>query len=176
MIFIRHGEKEYKNGKCNLYPLDPDLTQEGKLMAYSKFSLLLATYGVPDKIIASPYLRTRTTADVARNLINDITGIQVEVIYDNYLSEFLKYDKYNNTDMEMALRPETLQFNPMLPETHAEHKERMQDVLDTCIPNVWYITHGYNITTKAVAMGYKISYPQELCGIFIDDDHTITII
>lgn len=174
MILIRHGEKEYKNTKSSTYSLDPDLTKQGKLNAYSKFSLLLATYGVPDKIIASPYLRTRTTADIAKQVIHDITGIDVEIIYDNYLSEFLKYDKYVNVNLNNDLRPETLQFDPILPETHIQHKERMQELLETCLDNVWYIQHGYNITTMVSLLNQKISYPKELCGVIIDEYNNIT--
>lgn len=173
MLFIRHSVKEYTNGKSTAYPLDPDLTEKGVVLAHDKFALLVEKYGVPNKIVTSPYLRTRRTAEIAQQVIYDTKGIVVDIVCDNYLSEYLNYDKYHNIKLEEALKPETLEYNPMLPETRAQHKKRMYDVVSNYTPNVWLITHGFNVYTIALLKGYNIKHPKEMCGIIISDDGTI---
>jgi broad specificity phosphatase PhoE len=168
MLFIRHGEKEYINGGSSIYPLDPDLTEEGKQLAYDKFLFLINKYHIiPDTIITSPYLRTRRTATIAQQVIYDITGINVLIICDNFLSEFLNNNEYHDVIMEEAVRPETLQYKPIPPETYQEYKKRMYVVSNSKVPNVFYITHGFNITTIALLKGYHVEHPKELCGIMI---------
>lgn len=173
MLFIRHGEKEYINGESSTYPLDPDLTEEGKLLAYDKILFLINKYIIPDTIITSPYLRTRRTATIAQQVIYDVTGIHVPIVCDNFLSEFLNNNEYHDVIMEEAVRPETLQYKPIPPETYKQHTKRMCAVLHSKVPNVFYITHGFNITTIASLKGYHVEHPKELCGIMINKNGII---
>jgi len=172
MLYIRHAEKEYKNGKNEEFSLDPDITEKGKIEAFNKFKLLVDKYGVPEKIITSPYLRTRTTAEIARSVIFEQTNIYVEIEHANELSECLK--NQINKDLNICLRPETLIHNPTLHENLTQYHNRIYNHTKKAQYNTWYITHGFNIYTVASIKKNKIKYPDELCGIMIDSDGKIT--
>lgn len=174
ILYIRHAEKEYKNGKNEEFSLDPDITEEGKMKALNKFKLLVDEYGAPEKIITSPYLRTRTTAEIAQSVIFEHKKIHIEIEYDNQLGECLK--NQIDKDLNKCLRPETLLHNPIPPETLIQYNKRMYNHTKKHQYNTWYITHGFNIYTVASIKKLKIKYPDELCGIVIDNDGKITII
>ena len=89
MLYIRHGQKSYSNGKSTIYSLDPDLTENGRLQAYNKFKYLLNNFGIPKIIISSPYLRTRETAEIAKTVILEQTNIEIPIIYDSSIGEYL---------------------------------------------------------------------------------------
>jgi phosphohistidine phosphatase SixA len=173
-LYIRHAEKEYKNGKNEEFSLDPDITEEGKISAFNKFKLLFATYGAPERIITSPYLRTRTTAEMARSVIFEQTNIYIEIEYDNQLGECLKNQK--DKDLDICLRPETLIHNPIPSESLKQYNNRIYAHTKKSQYNTWYITHGFNIYTIASIKKCKIKYPAELCGIMIENDGKITCI
>lgn len=172
MLYIRHADKEYRNGCNEEFSLDPDITEKGKVEALDKFKLLLDKYGPPEKIITSPYLRTRTTAEIARSVIFKHTNIYIEIEYDNQLSECLK--NQINKDLNVCLRPETLIHNPIPAETLDKYNKRIYNHTKKSQFNTWYITHGFNIYTVALIKKYKIKYPSELCGIMIDSEGKIT--
>lgn len=56
---------------------------------------------IPDQIIASPFLRARGTADIARVIIQEVTGQFVEIHYDHMLGEYL--DQQRNLDLEESV-------------------------------------------------------------------------
>jgi len=173
-LYIRHAEKEYKNGKNDEFSLDPDITEEGKILAYKKFKSLHDQYGTPEKIITSPYLRTRSTAEVARSVIFQETNIFIDIEYDNQLGECLKNQK--DKDLNICLRSETLTHNPIPPETSWQYNKRIYNHTLNSQYNIWYITHGFNIYTVASIKNQKIQYPNELCGIVIDANGKIDTI
>lgn len=172
-LYIRHADKQYKNGKNEEYSLDPDITEEGKIAAINKFNSLIDKYGIPEKIITSPYLRTRTTAEIARSVIFEKTNLYIEIYYDNKLGECLKNQV--GKDLNICLRPETLIHDPIPPETLKEYNDRIYKHAKTMTSNTWYITHGFNIYTVASIKKYKIKHPNELCGIAIDNDKIVSI-
>jgi len=171
-LYIRHAEKEYKNGNNDEFSLDPDITEKGKIDALNKFKLLLDEYGPPEKIISSPYLRTRATAQIAQSVILEQINLQIKIEYDNKLGECLK--NHPNKDLTVCLRPETLIHNPIHPETNIQFNNRIYNHKSKS--NTWYITHGLNIYTIASMKKCKIKYPDELCGVVIDCDNKITCI
>lgn len=171
MLYIRHSEKQYKNGNSKTYQLDPDLTQYGKDLARARFRQLLEHNPVPSYIVCSPYLRTRQTALIAQDIILEQRKILVEIDIDSELSEYLNVNKQYN--LEGAFYPETI--NPILPETKLQFKKRVQKQFNSSNNNVWYITHGYNISTIANYLQQPIKYPNELGAIKIVNDY-ITII
>jgi broad specificity phosphatase PhoE len=173
-LYIRHSFKEYKNGKNEEFSLDPDITEEGKLAAREKFIMLVNTYGVPNQIISSPYLRARTTAHIAADVILELTGKQINITCDRYVGECLEHQI--GKDLNVCLRPETLQHRPIPPETKQQFNKRMFIHTKKAKQNVWYILHGRNIYTIASIKKQKIQYPAELCGIHINDDGIITTI
>lgn len=171
MIYIRHSEKQYKNGRSKTFPLDPALTQNGEDLARIRFRQLLESNPSPSYIVCSPYLRTRQTALIAQDIIMEQCKILIEIEYDDQLSEFLNIDKQYN--LKDAFHTETI--NPILPETKLKFKKRVQKQFDASKNNVWYITHGYNISTIANYLQQPISYPKELGAIKINHG-LITII
>jgi hypothetical protein len=172
MLYIRHAEKQYKNGKNKKYSLDPDITEKGKIEALNKFKLLLDQYGVPERIITSPYLRTRSTAEIASLLIFEQMHINIEIEYDNQLGECLQHQ--SDKDLNICLRPETLIHNPISDKKLKKYKNRINNHTKKSQYNTWYITHGFNIFTIASIKGYNIKHPRELCGIAIDSDGKVT--
>lgn len=166
MLYIRHGQKAYNNGDAHEYSLDPGLTDHGKETAKIKFHQLIKTYGIPQKIIASPYLRTRETANIAQEMIITLTGKRINISYDRMLGECIKV-KYNNI-LTGAFHPETLTHRPIATEYDSMFKERVYMHARSATIGTWYITHGYNIQCTAMYKGIKIDHPGELCGIRID--------
>jgi broad specificity phosphatase PhoE len=90
-LYLRHGEKEYANGKSRIFPLDPPLTAAGRRVARFNFLRLLEQYGPPQQIITSPYLRARETALIALEVIYDQTGCIIPIYHDVNISEYLGY-------------------------------------------------------------------------------------
>ncbi len=168
MLYIRHGQKSYRNGKSEKFSLDPDLTIEGKFLAKSKFQQLVKHHGIPIKIISSPYLRTRETSEIAQYVIFEMTGQLIEIVCDNMIGEFL--GKQYNKKLSEYLRPETLAYNPIPSEYINEYETRIYKHIKSAATNTWYITHGLNIKSIAACIGQKINYPHELCGIRIDEN------
>ena len=171
ILYIRHAEKEYKNGKNSEFSLDPDITENGRILALNKFKILVDKYGPPERIVTSPYLRTRTTAEIARLVIFEHTNIMVEISYDNELGECLKNQR--DKDINVCLRPETLIHNPIPFETLKQYNDRIYNHTKKSQCATWYITHGLNIYTISSTKNHKIKYPDELCGVVIDNDGKI---
>ena len=173
MLYIRHSEKMYRNGNSVRYPLDPGLTSKGRDMAEDKFELLVCKYGVPSRIIASPYLRTRETAMIAQNKIFQITGRQVEIFCASELGEYLGYRKSKTRTSDFT--PDTNAYNPITLESWREYNVRLRRHILNALPDTWYITHGVFVQTISKMYGWKIKYPSELEGILVTPD-TITLI
>lgn len=171
ILYIRHANKEYKNGKNDEFSLDPDITEEGKIAALDKFKLLVDKYGVPERIISSPYLRARQTSKIASSVIFEETNIYIEIDYDNQLGECLKNQL--DKDLSICLRPETLIHNPIHHSTLQHYNNVIRNHIKKSQYNTWYITHGFNIYTIASLKKYKLKYPDELCGIVINSNGQI---
>lgn len=177
VIYIRHSKKAHKNGKLPddttqdkpYYSLDPDLTEEGEILAREKFFQLFENEFIPNKIITSPYLRTRRTAKIAQDVIYELTRELVEITIDRELSEFLNKQrnyKINNT----VFHPETHSHKPINPEYMSVYKKRINKQFKLSQPNILYVTHGLNIQTISTSIGQKIEYPNEVCGIKITNN------
>ena len=172
MLYIRHGEKSYKNGDSDNYPLDPDLTETGKHQAKIFFRSLLDNYNIPPKIISSPYLRARETAQIAQDVILENTGIKIPILYDPNIGEYLGHQK--NICLEDGLHPETLLLNPIPHETFEQYRRRVLKHVSYA-ENAWYISHGMVIKSVAHFKGYDIDYPDPLGSILINNDVVTTI-
>lgn len=172
MLYIRHAQKAYSNGNSELYPLDPSLTDKGRFDAKIRFRYLLKKFGVPYKIITSPYLRTRETAQIARDLILNEYNISIEIIYEPLIGEYLGHQKVIK---EEFLRPETLILKPiLLKESWNEFIDRIKNFINFSTDG-WYITHGVVIKTLLFLKGIDIKYIGELKGIYVKDND-ITLI
>lgn len=148
IIWIRHGEKEYKNSKGppGSYQHDPPLATNQEQIIIDKGKELIDAYGVPDKCLVSPYKRTRETAKL---LLNNKTNVDIEII--NSVSEYLGHHENDISNIE----PLTVSHQPPL-------NENIQDVNRRCSSHlcklgvhdnkikpeiIWVITHGIIIKT-----------------------------
>jgi len=177
MIYIRHSEKLYKNCENTEFSLDPGLTDNGKIQAVIKFNDLLK-YGTPDVIYCSPYLRTRETALIAQCCIKQKTNIDVNIMVDILLGEYL--GNQIDVNLDTSLHQETLIYQPLKPEKSDEYTNRIKKHIElNKIINkkqdkmIWYISHGIVIQSIAYFSGTKIKYPSPLSG-FIKKNNIIS--
>lgn len=173
MLYIRHAQKAYNNGASEQFSLDPQLTEAGREASKAKFNYLVEHYGIPKKIICSPYLRARETAQIASEVILDLTGTKIEISCDPLIGEYLGHHK--NKDINTCLHEETLIHNPIPQEHWKQYSSRVGKHVRAAKPNIWYITHGLVIQSIAFFNGTKIPYPSELEGIRIEGNN-ITLI
>jgi len=167
MLYIRHAQKLYHNGGAVDFPLDPNITHAGKIKARERFIQLLNIYGPPTKIVTSPYLRARETAIIARDVIYENTGNLIDISYDPEIGEYLGHQKSRN--IQTDLHQETLVHKPIPPETWNQYSYRIRKHIISSISGCWYITHGIVINSIVFFNKGKVSYPEELGGIFIQD-------
>lgn len=200
MLYIRHGPKAYANGKSDVYPLDPELTEAGKLLAHEKFRQLLAHYQPPSQIISSPYYRARQTAQIAQSVILQLYSIYVPIINDPVIGEYLGNQYHNHSHnhsynhLARSVRQETFDKGPLIVEQNiSQLLDRIKYHYDTTVAsnnadsdlnrnrnrkitgNCWFISHGLFIQRLAKHHGINLSYPNELCGFYIDDDKSLII-
>lgn len=190
MLYIRHAQKAYSNGASIDFSLDPGLTEKGREAARTRFRELLKIYGTPSKIISSPYLRARETAQIAREVILELNNVSVEITYDSLIGEYLGH--HHGKDIAKCLRPETLSYSPIPPEEWKQYSTRVrkhtklvsqslkpitsiENVTSRMPKRVWCITHGIIIKSIAFFHGYQIDYPAELSGITVDSSGVTTI-
>lgn len=178
MFYIRHAEKSYSNGNSSEYSLDPNLTEKGRKMAEIKFKQLLDRYGIPNKIISSPYRRTRETSEIAQNVIFKYTGKSIDITYSPLIGEYLGHQTHRN--INTSLHPDTLKLNPIPPENWREYGYRVRQHLQL-IPNhfpkrpIKYkrnITQNNNIVTKhlvRINSNKKSEYIQNLQWNSLDE-------
>lgn len=150
-IYIRHSEKTYRNGQNETFKHDPPITEEGKVQARQLAYLLIQKYGVPILIMCSPYRRTRETAEAMMG------GISSVIRCDSLLSEYL--GNHEETDVTV----ETASFEPPHhDESLGAFKARIRkhntlaSVLDDLTQPVWFITHGFIMSTLADIIGGNV--------------------
>ena len=174
MLYIRHGQKAYRNGESDKFYFDPPLTEQGKSTAISRFSDLLFKQGIPQRIISSPYLRARETAQIAHDVILQLTGASIPVSYDPLLGEYLGNQR--KKELQDGVRPETLELQPIPPEEWRDYSFRVRRHLERAHDCTWYITHGVVIQSIAYfKSGKKLPQPSELTGILVEDN-SITVV
>lgn len=192
MLYIRHGKKVYSNGGSVTYPLDPPIVQSEYRDGGEIFSRLIARYGIPKCIVASPFLRTRQTSEILRDTILRDTGISVPIVIDRNIGEYLgnatrylvprRGESPGDSKRYVQTLPFTTQTaahrpifckNPL--EYHqlaAEHVEQCRNVWDT-----WYVTHGLFIqNVMSIITEQSQPYPDTLCGFIIKPDNTYEFI
>lgn len=171
MLFIRHAPKQYKNGDDPKYPLDPDITIEAEDLIRNKTRNLLQSYGVPPRIITSPFLRTRRTAMLMQDEILKTTDSKVVIEEEPLIGEYLKKGKWEIT--ENSLHPDTRDI--YRPETFHNFYIRLLEFYRRGPQDAWYISHGIFIQQLAKLIGYPINHPSYLCG-FKQEEESITLI
>lgn len=149
-IWIRHAEKLYNNGRAvgKGKQHDPGIIDNLKTrnILYGLIDKLIKQLGVPEKIMTSPFLRTRQTTEIIIAYITQKYGWSPEVEYSEDISEYLGFCKNKNEKAD--LEEETLchMNQPLL------IKEDIT-TLDTRVEkhilnihknerNIWIVTHG----------------------------------
>jgi broad specificity phosphatase PhoE len=174
LLILRHAEKEFSNGKGYNYRYDPGLTEKGKQDAEAHFKKLIKIHGIPSKLFCSPFLRTRQTAKIAKDIIYQETGIVIKIIHMPLLGEYLGNHKDINPYVD--INEETLKHQPIFNENFSRYKERVMKFSRTFKhENVWVITHGLFISLFNISKGGKKIYPQELTGLILKKGEVIEI-
>lgn len=157
-VYIRHADKEYNNGKADLYIHDPSITENSETHCYLKACELISRYGLPFVIVTSPYLRTRETAVRMAEYIKTKYGINIPIKVDIRLSEYLG----NRQTEKLDVTDDTNKYKPPHPENFHEMDSRVRwhnDIyckLDEYPEVVWFITHGLIINRIGNTMGFKL--------------------
>lgn len=151
-IWIRHSEKLYNNGKANGRGRQHDSGIKNSWLSEREISILckklVYKYKLPDKLIVSPFLRARQTANLfLESLQNEYNHIP-KIEYSTDISEYLGFCKEEKLDLE----PDTLEY---FKEPYKK-KESMYDLesriskhikyINNSKENIWIITHGLIMT------------------------------
>ena len=140
-IYIRHSYQAYNNTTPHKMQFDPPLSEDGKFYAEQKAKDLIEEYGIPDRIISSPYLRTRQTAEIIAKEAGYTSEIEIETELSCYI-----HPGYKN--VLKNIRPETKFYEPAYNETHDQLHERIEEYYNTLEPTnelIFIITHSFCI-------------------------------
>jgi len=158
-IYIRHAKKAYSNGKAprGQPQHDPPITNSSVDLIKKTSSDLIENFGIPKKIIMSPYLRIYQTVN---ELIKQIPNTQLicdNIFYDLNIAEYL-----GNQRGKIDLSDQTCEvFNttefPQPGESMFQLKSRVSThlkIMDICDNSnntenkvTWIVTHGLIIKT-----------------------------
>ncbi len=179
VIWIRHAEKLYNNGKAfnrgkqhdSPLKIEHDLSEQIEWLA----TKLISYTGPPKKIIISPFLRTRQTAKI----IMDFVKVGFEVIYSNDIMEYLGFCHSRNGYAD--LEPETLskmkKTQLLLGETIEDLESRISHHISEVKKNeenVWIITHGFVINKiYEIIEGKELRRVEPLEYLVLNDDKVI---
>ena len=170
LIWIRHGEKKFRNGKGipGYYKHDPPLKEDCdskiNIVGYS----IYLNSGVPDKIICSPFLRTREIAKKLQEFFFMTYNKFVDISIDNNIREFLGWVKPPGIKAEVS--EETQQYvNPILGIEKIKDVEERSKIHVNSInkhQKLLIITHGIVIEfIYKYLTGSKLNRVKELSGI-----------
>ena len=170
-IFIRHADKDFKNGNSDLFKHDPGITELGvertKIIALK----LVEECGLPTRIICSPFRRTRETAMVMNSVLDHpLADIEVDVGLSEYLGNHanVELDVTIGTQIHHPPHPES--FDQMRGRVHQKLQKIRQEGRGKSKELVWFITHGIIIKQIAGAFGIKTSkqVPCLTCFSFVE--------
>lgn len=182
IIWIRHAEKLYDNEKgpdgCRQH--DPGLIMNLKLHKNIDYLVnnLIKNYGVPNKIICSPFLRTRQTMNLILEKLNNKNNINIE--YSNNIAEYLGYCKSNNKHADVELETKHIMNIPILIgesiESLDSRVERHLNTVENQCGTIWVITHGIIISKifKLIS-GQKLNRPEPLDSLVYTNDQLINV-
>jgi broad specificity phosphatase PhoE len=142
IVYFRHTIKKYADNECEPYHDPGIIIKEDELIKTIVSSV--RKYGIPNYIITSPYERTRHTAELFRDIIDQLYDVRVPIFVDCNISEYLGYQyKFNP---QLSVSDETKKFDVPDPnETIDELHERINyhlDMFKDINMNVWIVTHG----------------------------------
>lgn len=197
-IYLRHGPKEYKNGRATRGrpQHDPPIMRTSISFCQEMGTLLIKNYGIPKIVIVSPYLRTRQTGKL---LTNSLPYYIKNCFYtDNNIAEYLGNLEGNidvtNETLDYATDPVSHQLLLKMGESKLEFNLRIKehltmlqitpvdeedDEFDCKTTVVWVVTHGYTISTiynilkesGFTGCDKDSYYPEEMEGLIIKMDN-----
>jgi broad specificity phosphatase PhoE len=154
IIWIRHGNKLYCNGKApeGFHQHDPPLKEDAKEDIYKKVNHLLYEFGFPDRIICSPFLRTRQTVKIMLEqlyLLNVKKASTITVEMDMNISEYLGFQKpyFSEADVDeetLELSKTKILLGESLKSLNFRVKEHISNInlFEERSETIWVITHG----------------------------------
>jgi broad specificity phosphatase PhoE len=175
VLWIRHGEKKFRNGKGSpgYYKHDPPLKHNCDPKINIVGHSIFLRYGVPDKIICSPFLRTRETAEKLKDFFMSNYNKSIEISIDVNIGEFLGWIK--PPGLKAHVSDETLKYvKPILGVEKVKDVEERSKVHIQGIDksnNVLIVTHGIVIEfIHKHLTGRKLSKVKELSGISLSGE------
>ena len=156
-LYIRHAEKQYNNtNDVEYFKHDPGITEIGVERSKKIAQHLISEFGVPTRIVSSPFRRARETALIMNSVLEKPFE---EIRIDTTLSEYL--GNHMNTPLDVTVA--TKIHNPPHPEMFDEMKRRVKKHVETikkfahdnAKELVWFISHGIVINTIAEFYGIK---------------------
>ena len=153
VIWIRHGEKIYPNGAApqGSHNHDPPIKDNVKCKIEKICEKIRSRFGVPTKIISSPFLRTRETALLIKDFFN--SEKEINIVIDNNISEYLGWSRPKGQRADVS--EETNQFiTPTL------GTEKLKDVEQRSREHVQYVnkTGITVVVTHGIVIGYIYQY------------------
>jgi len=151
-IWMRHAEKKYNNGKGGIWDKqhDPGII-ESEEEIFRITDKLVDEYGVPEKILMSPFLRTRQTSEIIKKRLLQKYDKKIETVICNNVREYLGFCKNKTGYAELEYETETYLGGPVkLKETLTNLNLRIESHINSLNKNnsyVWVITHGLIIST-----------------------------
>ena len=176
-MFVRHSYRQYRNNKSPNGKLQHDspIMNGYEREIVPKFLYNFDNYGYPDKIICSPFLRTRQTAKIIKHIV----PAGVEIIIDKDVEEFLGFQRPRGgiPDLDEDTKKYT---NPKLGvETFNDIKKRSEkyyEKIKNPDENILIVTHGIFISQLAAYLKCKTDkHIKELSGIVIVNNDTFLI-
>jgi broad specificity phosphatase PhoE len=152
IVWIRHAEKLFKNGK----PInggkahDPgiNLTENTEFEISDLCQNLINIFGCPDRIIISPFLRTRQTADIILNYLENYNQCTPKVEFSINIAEYLGFCKTPFAQLENdTLKHFNYSYRMgekvwQLEKRIDKHISEVSDVDE----KIWVVTHGIVIS------------------------------
>lgn len=154
VIWIRHGNKLYCNGKApeGYHQHDPPLREDAKEEIYKKVDSLIYKFGYPDKIICSPFLRTRQTVEKMLEkmyILNNKKTSDIVIEIDADIGEYLGFQKpyFEEADIDKetaSLSKSKVILGESLKSLNFRVKQHLArlNLFEEKTEIIWVITHG----------------------------------
>lgn len=174
IIWIRHGNKLYCNGKApdGYRQHDPPLKEDAKEDIYKKVDSLLYEFGFPDRIICSPFLRTRQTVEIMLEhlyILNVKKASNITVEMDMNISEYLGFQKpyFNEADVDEEtsnLSKTKILLGESLKSLNFRVKEHISklNLFEDKSEIIWVITHGIILNNVYYSLTKISGKPKQL--------------
>jgi len=166
-IYIRHADKCYYNGSLSvsIYRHDSGITDLGRERARDLATKLISKWGMPKKVICSPYKRTRDTAQ--EMMLN--VSIDVPLYCDINISEYLGNKRTEALDVEeqtSCWNPPHPEFLWMMKERVKKHNDMFQS-FDESDEVIWIISHGIIIQQLIYLLQYQTKNKIPYLGVLL---------